>query len=345
MRIHTSVYQLAESNEVVYTRNLIMQLQRGGSEVEGTLTALEVSQTVASMNVLITMCTQHTEVAALEMQQQLLCILGAPTVVLQMATCDDDQLCLKGLQLGCALLKGGNREVQDTMYEMLANPALEDKIRAFDGTPTNFVSQMRVRLRTAMVEIAERKTFLEVQDEMITVFRDDYAGVNTATLVALKEEIEKEFPQHSHVLDVLLLLQQLCEGHNNKLQDFLHVQTSAISNVDLVSEVYDFLARLEPEIDDSNIRQMQQCVDTLVEFVQGNMSQSANHFLLDTKLLEILDRLIQKPALGQSVGQTDLLKLQRGVALLLLALLEGTNRRVEERMLSVPGLGLPGFGL
>ena len=145
----------------------------------------------------------------------------------------------------------------------------------------------------------------QVQDEMRLVFADHYVGVSSATLVALEQEIEKDFPQHSHALTVMEMLRLMCEGHFNKMQDLLHQQTSALSNVDLVSEVYDFLARLEPDIDHTNIDQMQQCVETLVEFVQGNTSQTVNHFLLDTKLLEILDRLIQKPTLGKEVGGVD----------------------------------------
>ena len=79
---------------------------------------------------------------------------------------------------------------------------------------------------------------------------------------------------------------------------------------------------------------MQRSVETLVEFVQGNTSSLNTRFLLDTKMLEILDRLIQKPSIPY-VELGDFIDLQGAVSLLLLALLEGTSSRVEERMLSV----------
>ena len=85
-----------------------------------------------------------------------------------------------------------------------------------------------------------------------------------------------------------------------------------------------------------NVGQMQRSVETLVEFVQGNTSALNTTFLLDTKLLEILDRLIQKTSIAY-VEPSDLIELQGSVSLLLLALLEGNSRtpgRVEDRMLS-----------
>ena len=89
---------------------------------------------------------------------------------------------------------------------------------------------------------------------------EDYASASSATLVAVSKEIEKDFPARSHVNEVLEMLRLLCEGHNNKMQDLMHVQQgSGFESADLVSEVYELLAKLEPEIDEMNIEQMQAC--------------------------------------------------------------------------------------
>ena len=69
----------------------------------------------------------------------------------------------------------------------------------------------------------------------------------------------------------------------------------------------------------------QRCVETLVEFVQGNAQGSNTRFLLDTKLLEILDRLIQKSEIP-GVELSDCIELQGAVSLLLLALLYAVLR-------------------
>ena len=58
---------------------------------------------------------------------------------------------------------------------------------------------------------------------------------------------------------------------------------------------------------------------------------------MDTKLLEILDRLVQKKTLAE-VESAELNQLRYAVVVLLMAMLEGTDRRVERRMLQVLNL-------
>ena len=58
---------------------------------------------------------------------------------------------------------------------------------------------------------------------------------------------------------------------------------------------------------------------------------------MDTKLLEILDRLVQKKTLAE-VESAELNQLRYAVVVLLMAMLEGTDRRVERRMLHVLNL-------
>jgi inositol 1,4,5-triphosphate receptor type 3 len=335
----SSVVVLSESSTVTYTRNLIWQLsnvdrQRDRSGARA-LTDMAVAQTTASLKVLISMLTMHKHDTTMrKRQQQLLTLLGAPTVVLVMASCENDELCMEGLKLGNALLEGGNRDVQAAIYKKLTDPAEEESIRAFDGSPNTFLSMMRRRLRLAKSEVRERKIFYDVQDEMRELMAEEYSTASSATLAQLQREVEREFPARSHVNEALEMLRLLCEGHNNDTQDLMHIQGGSISNVDLVGEAYELLAQLEPEIDESNISQMQKCIDTLVEFVQGNEAQIISAFLLDTKLLEILDRIIQKQSMPY-IEQQELLDLQLSVALLLLALLEGKSHRAEVRMLSI----------
>ena len=83
--------------------------------------------------------------------------------------------------------------------------------------------------------------------------------------------------------------------------------------------------------------QVHKCVETLAEFVQGNTSGGNGRVLMDTKLLEILDRLVQKKTLAE-VESAELNQLRYAVVVLLMAMLEGTDRRVERRMLHVLNL-------
>lgn len=59
------------------------------------------------------------------------------------------------------------------------------------------------------------------------------ASVSSATLLAVTKEIEKDFPSRSHVMEVLEMLRLLCEGHNNRMQDLMHQQSSAFESADL----------------------------------------------------------------------------------------------------------------
>jgi len=63
------------------------------------------------------------------------------------------QLCKLGLRLGIELLRGGNRVVQDAMYNALKSG--ED--RAFDGCGTAWMPAIRARLRCGIKDIDERK--------------------------------------------------------------------------------------------------------------------------------------------------------------------------------------------
>lgn len=160
---------VAESTESAELRNLITQLSRASKRLEvaaqvGGLSELEISQTVASLQVLITMVYQHgDDLERKRRQQQLLNLLGAPTVALVMASCEQDELCKQGLLLGIALLDGGNADVQEAIFLKLTDPAQEELLRPFDGSSHTFISMMRLRLRIAMREVTERKTFYEVR--------------------------------------------------------------------------------------------------------------------------------------------------------------------------------------
>ena len=65
----------------------------------------------------------------------------------------------------------------------------------------------------------------------------------------------------------------------------------------LTTEVFHFLAVAEMELDTGNVDQLQQCLVTLVEFVQGNLSQGNSRTLLNGKCIELLGRLMSADVL------------------------------------------------
>ena len=60
----------------------------------------------------------------------------------------------------------------------------------------------------------------------------------------MRAELELEFASRAHVMEVLELLQEACEGHHQLLQDFLagSGQSQEVTTIDLVTEVSHSLA-------------------------------------------------------------------------------------------------------
>ena len=64
---------------------------------------------------------------------------------------------------------------------------------------------------------------------------------------------------------------------------------------------------LEPELDGTNVDQALKALETLTELVQGNTTYANAQLLLQTKLVSILERLIEKKALegGKEVALAE----------------------------------------
>ncbi len=108
-----------------------------------------------------------------------------------------------------------------------------------------------------------------------------------------------------------------------------------------MSETFVFFQSLEPELDVNNVDQACKAVDTLTEMVQGNTSYGNSQLLLQTKLVSILERLVDKTGLdGAAEGAPQLAALRVSSLTLLLALLEGSTTQTNRaRMLRVLDLG------
>lgn len=103
-------------------RILIGQI-RGNKIVPGSgevLSNVKRDITASSLRVLIAILEDCGEdVALLEKRQNMLAEMGGAVVALMMASCMDDDLSRAGLDFAVALLKRGNRNVQQTMGESL----------------------------------------------------------------------------------------------------------------------------------------------------------------------------------------------------------------------------------
>lgn len=94
----------------------------------------------------------------------------------------------------------------------------------------------------------------------------------------------------------------LCEGHNEAMQNFLYEQPALGTSIDIWTAIVELLITIELELDESNLPILEKCLDTLVEGTQGNSSMVVSHALLDTKLLDAVEKLL-------NVDRDDMLKI------------------------------------
>ena len=260
--------------------------------------------------------------------QCLLNSMGASAVALSMSACEDDDLCESGLELCCALLGEGNSEVQNTMHQLLSGP---EQVKAFDGSKTSFLASMRDRLRLGSKEIIERKLYVEQQQTILndsSLIQQETAGLGAAAKKRYLDNLSKPYSSRAKVMSVLRTLQLLCEGHNSTVQDYLRMQPDEPTNVDLVFECYDLLENLISKRHGTNLDQLLQCLKTLSELVQGNLSGGNATMLMDTKLFEHLDELLFNvtSSASKSIKSSDVRKLKREVSVLLVALVDSETK-------------------
>ena len=108
-------------------------------------------------------------------------------------------------------------------------------------------------------------------------------------------DLSQEFTTRAYPELLLAFLKELCEGHFVPMQDLLHDQPNTIFDIDLVFEGYSLLLHLEQVLDTHNIGQAELACEVLIEVLQGNTSGVNSEALLDTKLIELCDRLLTTP--------------------------------------------------
>lgn len=187
-------------------------------------------------------------------RQDVMLRLDVPRICMMIAASASAPLCEQGLKLGVHLLQGGNPKVQAAFFHFMSDPRVAHRVEPYDGSSLTFLEKMRVQLRAGLQEIKEAKFYREQQREREEKFEIETGVISGATKAAMLQQIRKPFPSRSYVMDVLEFLRLLCEGHNTEMQDLLREQTfgSYAARVDLVSEIYNFFAALEADLDDDD---------------------------------------------------------------------------------------------
>lgn len=169
------------------------------------------------------------------------------------------------------LLHEGNQLVQKSVYEFFVNdPSSERFFELFHNIINDYVGNQQ--LSGLIFEQIEQDL-----DDIQLVYRSADKQVN--------------------LIKILKLIQLFCENHNDKLQNYLRHQVKSRNNYNMINQlvrVLDRLVRSHDEVSNEvvlsinkkNQKKIMQCMDTLIEIIQGPCKLNQTE-LAESKFLEI----------------------------------------------------------
>lgn len=212
----------------------------------------------------------------------------------------DSSLMLESVKLCVAMLflEGGNLPVQVAMNEHL--------------TSTNselFFQQMRLSIK----KLEEWHTWRDV--------------------IILEEGEEPDLPND---IIIVRFLQLMCEGHYQPNQDIMREQPMNTSSINLLDDFVSYLNCLSRIQCQTNTDAAIRISATILEVIQGPCEKNQEHFVLNTELVETLNRLMRAKSIRDCDEDAELELKKTGIDIFQ-GLLEGQggNQVVYERVLSV----------
>ncbi|EGR31182.1 MIR domain protein [Ichthyophthirius multifiliis] len=164
-----------------------------------------------------------------------------------------------------SLLDDGNQNVQETVYNFFIHNSESEK----------FFKQLYYIMNDEINYIAK--------------YKGEKTSIGSGKGSGKKPLIE----------NVLRLLQLFCEGHNQKLQDYLRFQKSSKINYDLISQIVKLLVSIK--ISNETYGAVKQCFDTLTEVVQGPCKENQLTIIQSKFLDYALDLLKEENVYAQGV--------------------------------------------
>uniref|UniRef100_A0A669F8S1 Inositol 1,4,5-trisphosphate receptor n=1 Tax=Oreochromis niloticus TaxID=8128 RepID=A0A669F8S1_ORENI len=212
--------------------------------------------------------------------QCLLDNVGATEMVIELiVNTKNDRLFTESIELGIALLRGGNTQIQNSFYSQLNKQKKSERFfKVFYDRMRLAQQEIRATVSVNMFEVSCRKRDDDSDVSSIRVkkgkdsglhMRDDMRGqlkeassVTSKAFSAFRKELDPDLEglgQNSEIIGteealedtqmspavsimkpILRYLQLLCENHNSKLQNFLRSQNNK-TNYNLVCETLQFL--------------------------------------------------------------------------------------------------------
>ena len=151
-----------------------------------------------------------------------------------------------------ALLKKGNRLVQQTFYEYCNN-----------NSKSELVFQKLFKI------IRDQINFIEKISKNLDPKNNSENEENEEESKEKKKQILLKIADKTDLVQVLILLQLLTEGHNLNMQNYLSKQENNRNSYDLVNALVDLLTTYYYHAFCQGMyEQINNCLNTLIEFVQ-----------------------------------------------------------------------------
>ena len=244
-----------------------------------------------------------------------------------------DHVCFhKVIQLTIELLGSGSKGVQDVVLAILQDTGPQSKTE-------EFFAELEQRMVTAKEECKSAKNFYKQLEDQAQAQKEleelEALGFVSTTQETVKEIMkltaadEEVFEGTAYVRDILLLMQQLCEGNNQAFKDFLALQVGSRKNHNLVTAAINFLAKWVSCLDQYNVEDGIQLFDTLTEVVIGPCERNQTEIGNELKLETINALLANK---SETVLPMYLRGLKSSCVTLLQAMLE--NQKANGRVLT-----------
>eukprot|EP00605_Chrysophyceae_sp_TOSAG23-4_P001929 GSChrysophyteH1.ASY1.ANO1.2132.1 assembled CDS len=212
----------------------------------------------------------------------------------------DDDLQDESIKLCVGLLfkEGGNRAVQQRMFEYLSRPEAE-----------LFFHQVRAIIRK-LIDFHEWNGVVEIEE-------DEEPDIPTSIML-------------------IRMLQLMSEGHYHPNQEIVREQPNSPSSVNLLDDLVQYLKCLSQIHCRTSTVAAIRVASTILEVLQGPCKGNQEHFALNTDLLEILNRSIRATVIRDLVRE-EVIELKKITCDIVEGILEAQSLKspLYERVLSV----------
>lgn len=219
---------------------------------------------------------------------------GASRVVLTLL-CDpdiDQDVFVSLLEFSIQLLEGGNIKVQQEFYQYFVSVSGSER----------FFEKLH-RLFTETIAKTANRHIIEVS--RIPIYKTNKIKIRL----------------------VLRLVQLFCEGHYNKLQNYVRHQEKSRVSYDMVADIISLLEILLKKMHFKSFPIISQCFDTLTELIQGPCKENQES-IIDGKFLELATYILSLDENRDDVQLYDTLKGERSFARTE-SVISGTNEKCE----------------